>query len=182
MGLGADEKPEGIGKPIHRLARCTLNQVRHMKILTLVIRAAAAISLVVAFVLLTVILTIGQTTIQVPSTPVATARIPFDFWIAGSHLPDGDYTVESILDTLVLFRNAQANAQEHAFLIPTGYRVDSREYKIVFVVRNREYHLREVWNAKGKAILTSHIDEGPGDMRREIFTGEEPPRKTVAGR
>lgn len=153
-----------------------------MKLWILVIRAAAAMSLVVAFVLLTVILTIAQTTMQVPPAPVVTARIPFDFWIGGSHLPAGDYTVESILDTLVLFRNARANAQEHAFLIPTGNRVESWEYKIVFVVRNREYHLREVWNAKGKAVLTSQIDELPGDIRREIFMGEELPSKTVPGR
>ena len=116
-----------------------------------------AIALVLVFLLLNVPIAVGLTDTRPSAVPVASARIPFDFWIGGSHLPAGDYALDSILDTLVIFRNARAKAQEHAFLVPSGDAVGCTEYKLVFVLHNRQHYLRELWNSSGKAVLTSYM-------------------------
>jgi hypothetical protein len=135
-----------------------------------------AIALVFAFLLLTVPIAVGQTDIRPPAVPGASARIPFDFWIGGSHLPAGDYALDSILDTLVIFRNARAKTQEHAFLVPTGDAVECKEYKLVFVLHNRQHYLRELWNSNGKAVLTSNIGVAmaPADTLIEVPVIQNP--------
>jgi hypothetical protein len=143
-----------------------------------------ALGMAMVFVLLTATNGEAQTAMQAPESRVMSARIPFDFWIGGAHLPAGDYTLDFILDTLVLFRNAGANAQEHAFFMPTGEPAPGGENKLLFVVENRQHHLQELWNANGRAVLTWRTGAwmNKEDTRIKIALSEERPGTTLAGR
>jgi len=85
----------------------------------------------------------------------ATAHIPYDFYVEGTHLPAGDYTISPVADTVVLFRNAEAKAVGQAFLVPTGESVPTGEERLVFVLRNGRHALTDVWTPSGKMVVTS---------------------------
>ena len=86
----------------------------------------------------------GQT--APPSTAItATAHIPFDFWIEGNPLPAGDYSVSVDGASIVVFWNKKANIGQHAFLIPTGQTVTSKDYSLLFIVHAGKHYLRAIW-------------------------------------
>jgi hypothetical protein len=92
-------------------------------------------------------------------TPMsATAHIPYDFWIGGTRLPAGDYSVSSGPASIVVFWNEKANIGEQAFLIPTGHVVASGDCKLIFVLRGTEHCLRAVWVSQGTGVLSSEFD------------------------
>ena len=111
----------------------------------------------IAVCLLLTTIAVAQTTTKNPAPQIATAQIPFDFWIDDTHLPAGEYALYPALrlDTLLLLRNTKTSAQEQIFLVPTGDAVANGDYKLVFVTRAGQHYLREVWEAAGKAVLTS---------------------------
>jgi hypothetical protein len=85
----------------------------------------------------------------------ATAHVPYDFYIEGTHFPAGDYTISPVADSVVLFRNADAHAVGQAFLVPTGEAVPVRAEKLLFAVRNGRHCLTDVWIPNGKMVVTS---------------------------
>jgi hypothetical protein len=108
-----------------------------------------------------------------PAPAIATTHIPFDFWVDGTHLAAGDYAVypvRRLKNTLLLLRDTKTGAQEQMFLLPTGDAVVSGGCKLVFLVRNGQHYLQEVWDSDGKAILTSHYGMliAPADTRSEV--------------
>jgi hypothetical protein len=85
-----------------------------------------------------------------------TAHIPYDFWIADARLPAGDYTISRVISTIVLFRNVQTKAEAQAFLLPTEtHSVAADDQKLVFILRDGQHYLREVWNSDGRQVISS---------------------------
>ena len=121
---------------------------------------------------------VGQTSIEKGAT-CGSARIPFDFWIEDSRFPAGKYSMECILDTLVMFRKSDKTAQKHAFLMSTGDDATTDDYKLIFTVHLRQRYLQELWNTNGRAVLTSRfgIALAPGDTRIEIPVHKNQPGK-----
>ena len=109
---------------------------------------------------------------HVPSPAIATALVPFDFWIGDSHLPPGEYCVYSALglSSVVLLRNTKSGAQEQAFLLPIDGAVSPDDYELVFVTRDGEHYLHEIWKPDGRTILTSEfaLGDAQGDTRSEV--------------
>ncbi len=145
-----------------------------MKVRNVLLGILAIIGFIVLFFIVTAALAVGQTNPRTPVPPIATAQIPFDFWVGDTHLAAGEYALYPVFrlknNTLVLLRNTKTNAQEQVFMVPTGERVASGDYKLVFVVRGGQHYLRELWESDGKAVLTSQygISVGPTDTENEI--------------
>jgi hypothetical protein len=139
--------------------------VRHRKFITL-------IGPIFWLLVIIVPTTVGQTSVVEPAASCTSiARIPFEFWIGSSRLPAGNYSLDCILATEVIFRNMQAKtAMETAFLLPTGDEVASNHYKLVFTLHNGQHYLQEVWNSNGRAILTSRfeVNSVPAATRAEV--------------
>jgi len=102
-------------------------------------------------------LTAAQTTSPSSSTSTATAHIPYDFWIEGTFLPAGDYTLSRELETVLVLRNEEAAAEEQAFLMPTRTPVSADDHKLIFLVQNGRHYLREIWNSDGRQVVTSEF-------------------------
>ena len=99
----------------------------------------------------------GQTAlVRGPAT--AAAHIPYDFWIGGTRLPAGDYSVSPGAPSVVVFWNEKVAIGEQAFLIPTGNSVANGHFKLIFVLRDGKHYLREIWYSEGQAVLTSAFD------------------------
>jgi len=93
-----------------------------MKVRNVVLAILLGIAVIALSLLVTAATAVGQTKTQEPAPPIATAQIPFDFWMGDTHLPAGEYALYPVLrlTTLVLLRNTKTNAQEQAFQVPTG--------------------------------------------------------------
>jgi hypothetical protein len=100
----------------------------------------------------------------------AMAHIPYDFWIGGTHLPAGDYSISTGVASVMVFWNEKANVGEQAFLIPTGHSVASGDYKLIFAVHDSRHYLRAIWDSGGTAVLTTefHVAPATGDTETEI--------------
>jgi hypothetical protein len=128
----------------------------------------ASVTTMLALLLILVGVALGQTqtdqtqprqTPNVPPAPVTTAHIPYEFWIEGARLPAGDYTISRVMDTVVLFRNLQTKAEADAYLTPTEtQKVSANDEKVVFIVRDGQHYLREVWNSDGRQVISSELD------------------------
>jgi hypothetical protein len=154
-----------------------------MKIRNVITAILLAVGIVLVFLLVTAAVAVGQARLQPPAPPIATALIPFDFWIGNTHLAAGEYALYPVLrlNTLVLLRNTKTNAQEQVFLVPTGEQARSGEYKLIFVVHTGQHYLQELWESDGKAVVTSQIGitTAPSDTRMDVPLNRE---KTVQAR
>ena len=132
----------------------------------------SGIIVIIGFLLLTDVVSVGQSRTQAPVDPIATALIPFDFWIGGTHLPAGEYDLYRSLGvkSVIVLRNMEDNAQDEAFLLPTSGPVKIGDCKLIFVNRKGKHYLSEVWNSEGRAILTSEFAAGVarGDKHSEV--------------
>jgi hypothetical protein len=85
---------------------------------------------------------------------------------------------------LRLLRNARANAQEHAFLVPTGVPVENHQYMLVFAGHKGQPYPRELWNSSGKngAYFTHGLDYEKGRYTERSRNTRRSPDKTAAGK
>jgi hypothetical protein len=143
-----------------------------MKVRNVVTAIGLGIGIILVFMMVTAAIAVGEDRPKPTAPAIATAQIPFDFWIGDTHLAAGEYALYPVLNlnTLLLLRNTKTNAQEQAFLVPTGELVSSREYKMIFVAHTGEHYLQEIWDEEGKAVLTSQIGISitPADTRSEV--------------
>jgi hypothetical protein len=111
------------------------------------------------------------------------AQIPYDFWIVGTRLSAGEYTLSPVVDTVVLFRNVKTNATEQASLVPTGEQVATDNHKLVFVLHNGQHYLREVWNQNGRNVVTSQFNSpiADSDTQTEVRLVDEKREDQRAG-
>lgn len=145
-----------------------------MKITKLVISALVVFGIfVLGFLVVAAGVAVGQTAPS--STTTITVQIPYDFWIVGTRLPAGEYTLSPVVDTVVLFHNAKTKAKEQASLMPTGEPGAPGDHKLVFVVHNGQHYLREIWDSNGRQIVTSQLRlfPGTGDTMTEVRLVEQ---------
>jgi hypothetical protein len=98
------------------------------------------------------------------------AQIPYEFWIAGTLLPAGNYSISPSVPSVVVFWNAKHDIGKQAFLMPTGGSVASGQGKLIFLVHDGKHYLRAIWLSDGKAVLTSefHLPLAAGDTETEV--------------
>lgn len=100
------------------------------------------------------------------------AQIPFDFYVAGTKLPAGSYTLDLIAPTYVLLRNQDGKIQQDLYFVQSSLGTANLPHKIVFALRDGKYYFAEVWSIYGKAQLTSFTPL-PNDPTKDV------PLKTV---
>ena len=111
----------------------------------------------------------GQTASR-PTAITATAHIPFDFWMEDTPLPAGDYSISVDVASIVVFWNKKASIGQHAFLIPTGRSVTSKDYSLLFIVHDRKHYLRAIWCLDGIQVLSSqsYISPAADETERRV--------------
>jgi hypothetical protein len=149
-----------------------------MKVRNMFLAVLLGIGMITMFLLATAAFAVGQAKPRTPAPPIASTHIPFDFWIDDTHLAAGDYALYPVLrlnHTLLSLRDTKTGAQEEIFLVPTGDGVVRGGCKLVFLIRDGQHYLREVWDSDGKAILTSQygLVIAPRDTRSEVPLVEE---------
>ena len=160
--------PSRWDRPADQLYPKLKNMNTHTVILVLLLGVVA----IIGFLLLTDAVSVGQSQAQDPVDLIATAHIPFDFWVGSTRLPAGEYDLYRSLglNSVVVLRSAKDDAQEEAFLLPLSGPVAIGHCKLIFINRKGKHYLHEVWNVHGRAILTSEFAMGvtPGDTRSEV--------------
>jgi hypothetical protein len=88
---------------------------------------------------------------------IARATIPFQFWIGDNPLPAGDYEIQHVISsTLVLFRSANGDTTQDAYMIPLDDSVVKPDQaKLVFRVQDGRHYLYGFWGLYGKRVLTA---------------------------
>jgi hypothetical protein len=70
----------------------------------------------------------------------------------------------------VVFWNKKANVGQHAFLIPTGHSVSSKDYRLLFIVHDRKHYLRAIWYLDGAEVRHSqfHVSPAAHDTEAQV--------------
>ena len=98
-----------------------------------------------------------------PKPMIATASIPFEFWIGPERMPSGHYVLEIIVPSVAILRTEDGKAQQELFTQDTGGPVVQKESRLIFVLRNEKPMLSEIWCVEGKRRLTSETAPSSGD-------------------
>src|SRR5271166_1627656 len=87
---------------------------------------------------------------------IAQATIPFEFWIAGSRLPAGDYRIEHVESTsYLLFRSTDGKIVQDVYTLPLDENpVQESEFKLVFRIEDGRHYLYEGWGPYGRRLVT----------------------------
>ncbi len=115
-------------------------------------------------------LLVGQ--VRAQTVREAHARIPFEFWIEGNHLPAGNYQIEqieSIPYLLVLEPGGYLSGGAYTVAVDKNPVPDS-EAKLIFRVQDGKRHLYGGWGPYGKHVLRaeSKLAAPSGDNRVEV--------------
>ncbi len=81
--------------------------------------------------------------------------IPFDFYIAGTKMPAGQYTLDVVAPTYATIRSQDGKLQQDLYFMQTASPGKNPQSKIIFNLRDGRYYFSEVWSWFGKAQLTS---------------------------
>ena len=102
----------------------------------------------------------------------AQATIPFEFWIAGSRLPAGEYRIEHVESTAyILFRSTDGKIVQDAYTLPLDENpVKDSDAKLVFRIQDGRRYLYEGSGPYGRRVVTVESERaGPsGDKRAEV--------------
>lgn len=87
----------------------------------------------------------------------AQATIPFEFWIAGSRLPAGEYRIEDVESTTyILFRSTDGKIVQEAYTLPLDENpAKPSDAKLVFRIQDGKHYLYEGWGPYGRRVVTS---------------------------
>ena len=88
-----------------------------------------------------------------------TADIPFDFYVSGTKMPAGQYSLSVIAPTYVTLRSQDGKLQQDLYFFQTASPGKNPPSKIVFHLREGKYYFAEVWSWFGKAQLTTFNPE-----------------------
>ncbi len=139
------------------------------------------ITMVIGLLLFAAVPLVGQSSIEPAAACGGSVQIPFDFWIGPSRFPAGTYRMECLLVTMVLFHNTDKNIHAQAFLMPTGDKVATDDYKLIFAMHDHQRYLQELWNSNGRAVLTLRLATmAPEDTRIEIAVDKNELGKVAA--
>ncbi len=96
-----------------------------------------------------------------------TADIPFDFYISGSKLPAGQYTLDRIVATYVLLHSSDGKVSQDLYLLQNAGPVPNTPNQLVFALRDGKYYFAEVWSWYGKSQLSSFNPQA-GDQTKDV--------------
>ena len=96
-----------------------------------------------------------------------TIDVPFDFYIAGTKLPAGQYSLDLIAPTYVMLRSQDGKVQQTLYFLQSAVPGKNPPSKVAFAKRDGKYYFAEVWTWRGKAQLTSFSSQ-PGDVMKDI--------------
>jgi len=104
-------------------------------------------------------------TVSAQNNAKPSAVIPFDFWVAGTHMAAGEYTLDSEIPTLVLIRSLRGGPVAQVYLIPTNDRTNAipgnnqvrNDPKLVFTLRNHRYVFTAIWTPDGEQVVSSEF-------------------------
>jgi len=103
---------------------------------------------------------------------IAQATIPFEFWIAGSRLPAGDYRIEHVESTAyLLFRSTDGKIVQDVYTLPLDENpVKDSEAKLVFRIQDGKHYLYGGWGPYGRRVVTAESGRPApsGDSRAEV--------------
>jgi hypothetical protein len=83
--------------------------------------------------LLLALFTVALIPAQAQNPTIATASIPFDFFIYGDRLPKGEYAITTFPTGVLCFYSKQMGAAGQAFTMRVAEAVSSKDAKLVFV-------------------------------------------------
>jgi hypothetical protein len=92
---------------------------------------------------------------------------PFDFYISGTKLPAGQYTLDRIIPTYVMLRSQDGKTQQDLYLLQIAAPVTNPPLKVIFALRDGKYYFAEVWSWYGKSQLTS-FRSSAGDQTKDV--------------
>jgi hypothetical protein len=95
------------------------------------------------------------------------ANIPFDFYVSGTKMLAGQYTLDIIAPTYVTLRSQDGKQQQQLYFVQTAAPGKNDPAKIIFNLRNGKYYFSQVWSWFGKAQLTSFVPK-PSDQMKEV--------------
>jgi len=107
----------------------------------------------------------------------ATANIPFDFYVSGTRMPAGEYTLEVVAPTFVTLRSQDGKQQQSLYFLQIAVPGKKIENKIIFNLRDGKYYFSQVWSWYGKAQLTSFTPKASDQTKDVPLT---PVEKTMA--
>lgn len=96
-----------------------------------------------------------------------TSDIPFDFYIAGTKMPAGHYTLELVAPTYATIRSQDGKLQQDLYFMQIAIPGKNPQSKIVFNLRDGKCYFSQVWSWYGKAQLTSFIPK-PSDQTKDV--------------
>jgi hypothetical protein len=97
-----------------------------------------------------------------------TANVPFGFWVEGTHFQPGDYVIDNTEPAMVIIRSKDGKTIEQAGTILYGDPVAPKNSRLIFVKRNGQFDLAEIWGRLGKRVLTAEYDHNDGDGTRVV--------------
>ena len=96
-----------------------------------------------------------------------TADIPFDFYVSGSKLPAGQYTLDRVVATYVLLHSSDGKVSQDLYLLQNAAPAPNTPNQLVFALRDGKYYFAEVWSWYGKSQLTS-FNAQAGDQTKVV--------------
>jgi len=114
-----------------------------------------------------VVILCGLVSAQDKRPTSGTADIPFDFYVSGSKLPAGQYTLDRIVATYVLLHSSDGKVSQDLYLLQNAGPAPNTPNQLVFAVRDGKYYFAEVWSWYGKSQLTS-FNAQAGDQTKVV--------------
>ena|SRR5579863_7854120 len=103
---------------------------------------------------------------------VAEAKIPFEFWVGGNHLPAGTYLLEHLESTsYFLFRSTDGKTVLGVYVVPVDESPAKKgDSKLVFRIGDSKHYLYGGWGQFGRRIVSveSSNPMPSGDHRAEV--------------
>jgi hypothetical protein len=93
--------------------------------------------------------------------------VPFDFYISGSKLPAGQYSLEVIAPTYVMLRSEDGKVQQGLYFMQVASPGKNPPLKVIFALRGGKYYFSEVYSWVGKSQLTSFTPK-KSDQTKEV--------------
>jgi hypothetical protein len=100
-------------------------------------------------VLLLALFTVALIPAQAQNTTIATASIPFDFFIYGDRLPKGEYVITTFSTGVLCFYGKTRDAVGQAFTMHGAEPVSSGDAKLVFVRIYDQYRFASFYAKDG---------------------------------
>ena len=102
----------------------------------------------------------------------AEAKIPFEFWVGGNHLPAGTYVLEHLESTsYFLFRSTDGKTVLGVYVLPVDESPAKKgDSKLVFRISDGKHYLYGGWGQFGRRVVSveSTRPMPAGDHRADV--------------